>query len=104
LPLPLFRSAELKAALIVPPTVFAQGALLAQDAKTLRGIVDLMGACGDYAVTTRAAKFRGDTEELENIKSTVETQTKPDRVRMAYLFRDLLYAAHDGTQCVPYWN
>jgi hypothetical protein len=29
---------------------------------------------------------------------------KPGRVRIAYLFRALPYAANDGTRCVPYWN
>ena len=37
--------------------------------------VALMVASGDYDIATRAAKFLADTTEIENIKSTIETQT-----------------------------
>jgi type IV secretory pathway TraG/TraD family ATPase VirD4 len=52
-------------------------ALWTQELKKLQTSVKRMMASGDPAITTRVAKFAGDTDELDNIKSTIEAATSP---------------------------
>jgi type IV secretory pathway TraG/TraD family ATPase VirD4 len=52
-------------------------ALWTQEPKKLQASVKRMLASGDPAITTRVAKFLGDTDELDNIKSTIEAATSP---------------------------
>jgi type IV secretory pathway TraG/TraD family ATPase VirD4 len=50
-------------------------AMWTQDPDAVRETVKRMMATGDPAIATRVAKFLADTEELENIKSTIEAAT-----------------------------
>ena len=60
-----------------PPSFPRVRALWTQDLKTLQASIKRMMASGDPAITTRVAKFAGDTDELDNIKSTIEAATSP---------------------------
>jgi type IV secretion system protein VirD4 len=59
----------------LPPSLPNVRALLTQDGKALKKWVAKVIAAGDYDVVTRLRKFLADTDELENIKSTIETAT-----------------------------
>jgi type IV secretion system protein VirD4 len=69
--------------------------MLMQPPDKLRAFVQKMVDTGDYDIATRAAKFLADNNEIQSIKSTIETQTawmtKPmrdDLVKSGVDFRD----------------
>ena len=57
------------------PSLPAVRAALTQDAKALKKWVEKIMAAGDYDVVTRLRKFLASTDELENIKSTIEVSS-----------------------------
>jgi hypothetical protein len=59
----------------VPAALPNVRAVLTQETEKLRASVKLMVASGDFDIATRAAKFLADNTEIQNIKSTIETQT-----------------------------
>jgi type IV secretory pathway TraG/TraD family ATPase VirD4 len=59
----------------VPPSLPNVRAVLTQETEKLRASVKKMVASGDFDISTRAAKFLADNTEIQNIKSTIETQT-----------------------------
>jgi type IV secretory pathway TraG/TraD family ATPase VirD4 len=58
-----------------PPSLPNVRAILTQEPKKLRSSIEKMVASGDFDISTRAAKFLADNTEIQNIKSTIETQT-----------------------------
>jgi type IV secretion system protein VirD4 len=50
-------------------------AVLTQEPEKLKASVRKMVDCGDFDIATRAAKFLADNNEIQSIKSTIETQT-----------------------------
>ena len=59
-----------------PPMLATVRNILTQPAERLRPLVQRMVDCGDFDISTRAAKFLADNTEIQNIKSTIETQTE----------------------------
>lgn len=80
-----------------PPSLANVRAILTLDPERLRPIIQEMVDCGDFDISSRAAKFLADNTEIQNIKSTIETETawmtRPMRDDMATSggvdFRDL---------------
>jgi type IV secretion system protein VirD4 len=58
-----------------PPSLADVKATLSLPPDQLRPIIQEMVDSGDYDIATRAAKFLADNTEIQNIKSTIETQT-----------------------------
>jgi len=50
-------------------------AVMTLEADALRAAVQKMVECGDYDIETRARKFLDSNNEIQSIKSTIETQT-----------------------------
>jgi len=71
----------------LPPSLPNVRATLSLPPDKLRPLVQKMVASGDFDISSRAAKFLADNTEIQNIKSTIETQTawmsKPMRDDMA---------------------
>lgn len=60
---------------VAPPSFPNVREILTLPSDLLRPIIQEMVDCGDYDISTRAAKFMADNTEIQNIKSTVETET-----------------------------
>jgi type IV secretion system protein VirD4 len=59
------------------PALLATGReILTQPPDRLRPLVQRMVDCGDYDISSRAGKFLADNNEINSIKSTIETQTE----------------------------
>jgi type IV secretion system protein VirD4 len=58
-----------------PATLATVRNILCLPPDDLRRIVQAMVDSGDFDISTRAAKFLSDTNEISSIKSTIETQT-----------------------------
>jgi type IV secretion system protein VirD4 len=59
----------------LPPSLPAVRAVLTLPPDQLRTIIQEMVDSGDFDIATRAGKFLADNTEIQNIKSTIETQT-----------------------------
>jgi type IV secretion system protein VirD4 len=57
------------------PSLANVRAILTLPSELLRPIIQEMVDCGDYDISSRAMKFLSDNTEIQNIKSTVETET-----------------------------
>lgn len=59
----------------LPPSLANVRAVLTQEPDKLSESVKTMIASGNFDIATRARKFLADNTEIQNIKSTIETQT-----------------------------
>ena len=57
------------------PSLANVRAILTLPPAALRPIIQEMVDCGDFDISSRAAKFLADNTEIQNIKSTIETET-----------------------------
>jgi len=71
----------------LPPSLPAVRAILTQESAKLKVSVEKMLALSDFDISSRLARFLATTDEVENVKSTVGTETrwmtKPMRDDMA---------------------
>jgi type IV secretion system protein VirD4 len=58
-----------------PPLLATARNILTQPPDRLRPIIQRMVDSGDFDIASRAGKFLADNTEIQNIKSTIETQT-----------------------------
>jgi type IV secretion system protein VirD4 len=58
-----------------PPALATVRNILTQPAERLRPLIQQMVDSGDFDIASRAGKFLADNTEIQNIKSTIETQT-----------------------------
>jgi type IV secretion system protein VirD4 len=59
----------------VAPSLPNVRAILTLSPQQLRPIIQEMVDCGDFDISTRAGKFLAENTEIQNIKSTIETET-----------------------------